>query len=134
MVCDALGAEAERSGVNVARLHRKTRPIDGASIKARRSSRLKPAAAQPEFLQRLPQQNRVRLARAPRRILLLAAVNEPVEKRSRSNDDRLRAHGTPIAKYYAAYAASSTCEPSAPVRAQIDTQVQEQLIVELYSK
>ena len=87
----ALGAEAERSGVGIARLLREAGPVNGASIKARRRSRLQPASAQAEFLQRLSQQNRVRLARTSGRILLLATMNQSVEESASRDDYSLRA-------------------------------------------
>src|ERR1700722_12701909 len=40
-----LGSKTERSRIDVAGLLRETRPVDGASIKARRRARLKPASA-----------------------------------------------------------------------------------------
>ena len=98
VVSDALGAEAERGGINITRLHRESRPVDGAPVKARRSARLEPATAQAEILQRLAQQNGIRLPGTPRRILLLSAVNQSVEKSSGGDDDRLRAHDAAVAK------------------------------------
>ena len=76
----ALGAEAERRGIGVARLLGEARPVDGASVEARRSAGLEAAAAQAQLLQRFAQQNRVRFAGTPGGILLLAAVNQAVEK------------------------------------------------------
>src|SRR5260370_15571315 len=92
-----LGAEAERSGVGIARLLREAGPVNGASIKARRRAGLEAAAAQAEFLQRLSQQNRVRLARTSGRILLLAAMNQSIEKSSGGDNHSLRGHGAPVA-------------------------------------
>ena len=85
----ALGAEAEGSGVGIARLHREARPVDGASVKARRRSGLQPAAAQAELLQSLAEQNCVGFAGASGGILLLAAVDQSVEKSAGGDDDGL---------------------------------------------
>src|SRR5438128_12417075 len=53
---DALGAKTERRRIDVARLLLETRPVDAAPVKPRRSTRLQPAAAQAEILQRLAEQ------------------------------------------------------------------------------
>ena len=49
---DALGAKAEWRWIDVARLHLKARPVDGASIEPRRRAGLQPATAQSKILQR----------------------------------------------------------------------------------
>src|ERR1700734_2473110 len=98
MMRHALGAEAEGRGVGVSRLHREARPVNAAAIQARRRSRFQSATAQPQFLQRFTQQNRSRLPRAPGRILLLAVVNQAIQKSSGSDDHSLRAHGAAIAE------------------------------------
>src|SRR5258706_1553779 len=97
MMRHALGAKAERSGIGVSRLFREARPVDRAPVKARRRSSLEPASAQAEILQGFAKKNGVWLARAPRRILLLAAMNQAVEKRSSRDDHGLRADGAAIA-------------------------------------
>jgi len=51
VVRDASGAEAERSGIFVARLLGETRPVDGASIQSRRSAGLEATSAESEFLE-----------------------------------------------------------------------------------
>src|SRR5438445_3365796 len=94
----APGAKTERGRIDVTGLHRKARPVDSACIEPWRSARLQPAASQSELLQRFAQQNCVRLAGASRRILLLAAMNQPVEKCSGGDDDGLRADRAPVAK------------------------------------
>src|SRR5207253_6281542 len=99
---DLFGAKAEGRGVGVAGLGLEARPINGASIEARRSAGLEAAATQAEQLERFAQQLRRRLAGAPGGIRLLAAVNEAVEKSSRGDDDCLRAHGAAIAQLDAA--------------------------------
>src|SRR5437899_4007660 len=78
MMSDALGTKAERRGIGIARLKLEAGPVDGAAIEARRCAGLKPAAAQAELLQGFAQQDRRRLARTTRRILLLAAVDQTV--------------------------------------------------------
>src|SRR5277367_4798628 len=98
-----LGAETERSRVGVARLLGEARPVDGASVEARRGSGLEPAAAQAQFLQRFSEQNRIWFAGAPSRILLLAAVNQPVEKSSGGDDHGLRADSAAVAEFDAEY-------------------------------
>jgi len=47
---DPLRAKAERGGVGVAGLKLKLRPVDSATIEARRRTRLEAAAAQAELL------------------------------------------------------------------------------------
>ncbi len=98
VVRDALGAEAERRRIDVARLRREARPVDAASIEARRSAGLEAASAQAELLQGFAQQDRVGLARASCGILLLAAVDQSVEERSGGDDDGLRADGAAVAQ------------------------------------
>src|ERR1700730_14614968 len=71
----ALGAKAERCGIGISRLLREARPIDSASIQARRRSSLEPATTQSQILQRLSEQHCVRFPRAPGGILLLPAMN-----------------------------------------------------------
>ena len=98
MMRNPLGAKAEWRGIDVAGLHLKSRPIDGASIQSRRRSRLQPAAAQAQLLQRFAQQHRSRLARPSRGILLLAAMNQSIQKCSRGDDDRRCADRAAIAQ------------------------------------
>src|SRR5216684_6854314 len=98
VVGHAPGTKTERSRIRIAGLRRKARPVDSASIKPWRSARLQAADSQSELLQRFAQQNCVRLAGASRRILLLAAMNQPVEKCSGGDDDGLRADSAPVAK------------------------------------
>jgi transcriptional antiterminator Rof (Rho-off) len=94
----ALGPEAEGRRVGVARLQREARPVDRASIKPRRRSRLQTAAAQAELLQRLAEQNCVRFPGTSGRILLLAAVDQSVEKSAGGDDYSLRADRAAIAQ------------------------------------
>src|SRR5580692_4030386 len=106
-----LGAEAEGSGVGVSRLFGETRPVDGASIKARRGSGLEPAAAQAELLQSFSEENRVRFAGAPRGILLLTAMNKTVKKSAGCDDHGLCADGAAVAELDAENAASGAGLP-----------------------
>src|SRR5271166_2816731 len=101
----ALGAEAEWRGIFVAGLDREARPVDGASIEARRSASLQSASAQAEFLQSFSEQDCIRLARASCGILLLAAVDQSVEECSGGNDDGLGADGATVAEANAYHAA-----------------------------
>ena len=91
----------------------KLRPVDGASVEPRRSARLQAAAAQAKLLQRFAQQNGVGLAAASGGILLLAAVDQPVEKCSGGDDDGLRADGAAVAELdAAALSLRSVADPS----------------------
>ena len=103
---DALGAEAEGRGIDVAGLLCEARPVDGASVEARRSAGLEAAAAQAEILQRLAEQDGGGLAGASGGILLLAAVDEAVEKGSGGDDDGVGADGAAVAEVDAENAAS----------------------------
>jgi hypothetical protein len=98
----------ERGGIGVAGLLGEARPVDGASVEARRRPGLEPAAAQAELLQVLAKQDGVRFARASGRILLLAAMNQAVEKSAGGDDYSLRAHGAAVAKRDAEYRVPST--------------------------
>ena len=94
----APGAEAERSGIGVARLLRETRPVDGASVEARRSAGLEAASAQAELFQSLAEQDGVGLTGASRGILLFAAVDETVEECSGGDDHGRCADGAAVSK------------------------------------
>src|SRR5438477_333755 len=85
---DAPGAKTEWRRIGVAGLLGELRPVDGAAVKARRGAGLETASAQPEFLQCFAQEHGIRFSRASGRILLLATVNQAVEKRTGGNDDR----------------------------------------------
>src|SRR5208282_5721445 len=87
MMGHAPGAEAEWCRVSIARLKNKARPVDRASVKPRRRACLQPASAQAKLFERLAKQNCVWFAGASGRILLLAAVNQAVEKCARGDDD-----------------------------------------------
>src|ERR1700685_3357393 len=91
-------AKAERRRIGIARLHSKARPVDAAPIEPRRRSRLKPATAQPQLLPRLAEPHRCWFARAPRRVLLFAAMNQSVEKCSGSDDYGLRSNRASVPK------------------------------------
>src|SRR6202795_5377752 len=91
-------AKTEWSRIQIARLPLKTRPFNRPPVKPRRRSRLKPASPQPKLLKRFSKQNRRRFSRTSRRILLLAAMNQPVKKSPSSNDDCIRRNTSPIAK------------------------------------
>ena len=89
---DSLCAEAERRGIGVARLHFKARPVNATAIEARRRPGLKPASAQTQQLERFAQKLRWWFTTASGRICLLAAMDQPIEESSGSDDDGLRAY------------------------------------------
>ena len=95
---DASSAKAERRGIGIARLKLEAGPVDGATIETRWGASLKPAAAQAELLQGFAQEDRSRFTRTSRRILLLAAVDQTVEKSSRGDDDSLSSDSAAIAE------------------------------------
>src|SRR6266850_2126938 len=72
VMSDTLGAEAEGGGIGVTGLLGKLRPVDGASVKARRSAGFQTASAQAELLQCFAEQDGIGLSGTPGRILLLA--------------------------------------------------------------
>src|SRR5262249_5811991 len=86
LLSDPASAEAEGRGIVIAGLHLEARPIDSPAIEAWRRSRFQPAAAKPEQLERLTQQLRRRLPASTSGIGLLAAMDQPVEKRSGGNN------------------------------------------------
>src|SRR5208282_2736723 len=104
----APGAKAERSGIQIARLLLEARPVNRAPVETRRRPGLEPASAQAKLLERFAQQNRRRFSRTSRRILLLAAVNQPVKKSPGSDDDRISRNAPPIAQQDAANAVLSS--------------------------
>jgi hypothetical protein len=79
---DFLGPEAEGRRLRVARLLLEGLPANRPPVQPRRRAGLQPASAQPQRSQSLAQQNAGRLSASPRRILLLAAVNQPIQKRA----------------------------------------------------
>ena len=103
---DPLRAEAERSGIGIAGLSGEARPVDGASVEARRSAGLEAASAQAELLQGLAEQDCVGLAGTSGGILLFAAVDEAVEESSSGDDDGGRADGASVAEANAEDAAA----------------------------
>src|SRR5208337_126248 len=94
----ALGAEAERRRIGVARLKLEPRPVDAAAIKAWRRAGLETATAQAEPLEGFPKKHGWRLAGTACRILLFAAMNEPVEKCAGGDDDSGSAESSAIAQ------------------------------------
>src|ERR1700722_20345800 len=98
---NTLGAKTEGGGINIAGLLGEARPVDAASVEARRSTGLEAAAAQAEILESLAEQDGGRFARASGRILLLATVDKAVKKSSGSDDDGGSADGASVAKLYA---------------------------------
>ena len=92
MMANTLSAKTKRCGIVISCLYLELRPVNGASIQPRRRACLEPATSQPELLQRLAEKNRSRFSRSSRRILLLAAMNQPIKKCSGGDDDRGCAH------------------------------------------
>src|SRR5208337_3352344 len=84
------------------RLPLEARPVNGAPVETRRRPRLEAASAQPKPLERFAEQNSRRFSRTSRRILLLAAVDQPVEKSPGGNDDRVRRNAAAVAQQDAA--------------------------------
>src|SRR5208282_3434979 len=101
---NAPGAKAEWSRIQIAGLPLEAHPINRAPVEPRRRPGLEPASAQPKLLQRFTQQNRRRFSRPSRRILLLPAMNQPVQESTSSNDDRISRNAATIAKQDAAEA------------------------------
>ena len=102
VMSDALGAEAEGRGIDVAGLKLELRPVDGAAVEARRRAGLQAAAAKAELLQRFAEQDGGGFAGASGGILLLAAVDESVEESAGGDDDGVGADGAAVAKADAA--------------------------------
>src|SRR5271165_6203661 len=92
----SLGSEAEGSGIVIARLHGKFRPVDAAAVETRRGACLQAASPQAQRLQRFAQQHRRRLTAAPGWILLLATMDKPIEKCPGGDDHRLGPNGATI--------------------------------------
>src|SRR5882762_5096941 len=106
VVRNLLSAEAERRGLGVAGLRFESCPVDATAVEPRRRAGLQPRSAQAEQLERFAQQLRWRLARAPGRIGLLAAVDQSVEECSGGDDDGLRANCAAITELDAGRALS----------------------------
>src|SRR5215468_3341065 len=92
------GPKTEGRGIGIARLKLETRPIDGAAIEPRRSTRLQTAASQTQFLQRFAEENGRWLAGTSRRVLLLATVDETVQERPGGDDYSVCTDGPTVAK------------------------------------
>src|SRR6266700_932938 len=92
---DTLGAKTEGRGIGIAGLDLEFLPVNGATVQARWSSGFETASPQPELFKSFSKQDRGRFAGTARRILLLAAVNQAVEKRSGGDDDSPREDGFP---------------------------------------
>src|SRR3954462_7886056 len=92
------GSEAERRGILVTRLGCKARPINGSPVQARRCAGLQAASAQPKLLESFAQQHRILLSRTPRGILLLPAMDQPVQKCSGCDDDSASADRPTVAQ------------------------------------
>src|SRR5437763_3046477 len=95
---DLARAEAEGCRIVISGLHLKARPINASAIEPWRRSRLEPAAAQAQQLERFTQELRRRLATAAGRIGLFPAVNQSIEEGASSHDDGLCADTSAIAE------------------------------------
>src|SRR6478609_5108486 len=95
---DPPGTKAERGGIVVTGLHLKLRPVDGAAVEARRRSGLEPATAQAQLLERFAQEHGSGFTGASCRILLLATVDQAVEKGASRDDDCTRADAASVAE------------------------------------
>ena len=99
------GAEAEGRGIGVAGLLCEARPVDGAAIEAGRRAGLEAAAAQAETLEAFAEKDAGRLAAAAGGIVLLAAVDEAIEKCAGGDDDGAGVDGAAVAQLEAMSAA-----------------------------
>ena len=95
---DFFGAEAEGCGIIVAGLNLEPRPVDSSAVEAGRRSSLQATAAQAKLLEGFAKQNCGWFTGTSGRILLLAALNQPIEKRAGRNDDGSRANPAAIAQ------------------------------------
>ena len=98
MMRHTLGTKTKRRGIGIAGLYCETRPINRSAVEPRRRSGLEPATAQPQFLQRFAKKYCWRFAGSSCRILLLAAVDEPIEKSAGGDNSGAGANGTAVAK------------------------------------
>ena len=97
------GAEAEGRRIGIAGLLFKLRPVDGATVEARRSACFQTALAQAEPLQRFAEQDAGGFTAATGGILLLAAVDEAVEEGARSDNRSSSKHRSAIAQFQTAH-------------------------------
>ena len=94
MVRDLFRAKAKWRGINVTWLDFKPRPINRPPIKSRGRACLQTASTQAEILQCLPKQHSRRLTGASCWILLLAAMDQSVQKSPGRDDYSLRRHAS----------------------------------------
>src|SRR5205823_2251552 len=92
MMCHPLRAKAKRSGIGIAWLNLKFRPVNRAAVQPRRGSGLQPAPAQTKFFQGFAEKDGVGFAGASRRILLLTTMNQPIKKSPGRDNDSLCAN------------------------------------------
>src|SRR3954468_10125030 len=93
-----LSTETEWRRISIARLNLKLGPVDAAAVEAGRSAGLQAASAQAEIFQSFAEQHRVRLTRTTGGVLLLTAMDQPVEKRSSRDDYDFCADDSAIAQ------------------------------------
>ena len=106
---DLLCAKAERSGIVIAGLHRKTRPVDGASVETRRCACLQAASAKSKQFERLAQKLRWRLTRTPCGVGLLSAMNQAIEERACGDDHSASLNLPAIAQLNACSSSGAIC-------------------------
>ena len=102
MMGHLLGAKTERRRVRIAGLSFELRPVNCPAVEPRRSSRLQPASAQAQLLQRFAQQNRRRFSGTSGGVLLFAAVNQAIEECSGGDDHGVGGNAAPVAEKNAA--------------------------------
>ena len=87
---DAFGPKRKRRRRLIAGLHLEARVVDGSSIETRAGSGLQTADAKAEFAQMIAEAHRGEVARASRRVMLLADMNQAFQKSAGSEDDGAR--------------------------------------------
>ena len=93
--------KTERGGVNVSGLHFEARPVDRTSIETRRRTGFEATSTESKILEGFAEQNGGGFATASGRILLFAAMDQPIQECAGGDDDSLRANGAPVAKLHA---------------------------------
>jgi len=104
---DRLGAEAEGCRFCVAGLNFELLPLDRPAIETRGCAGLQTSFAQTEALERFPQQYACGFSRSSGGVLLLAAVDEAVEKGAGGDDGGVGVDVASVAEDEAAYGSCS---------------------------
>src|SRR5262245_30570962 len=98
LLFDLAGAEAERRRVGIARLQLKSCPVNRPTVQTRRRACLEATAPQPHKLERPSQKLGGGLSAASSGICLLAAMDQSIQERARSDDYGLCAYGSSVAQ------------------------------------